>query len=587
KGQKKWCRDQLNVFENDYQVLVKKINLSLFTLTKTNLSTEEKEKVWSGLLEYTKNIIRKVEELLEKLEGVRFSLNEVVLHEEKDNLIQEYHLLIKKLREEKETILRQKEKKKMIVTPLRKKAVKVGYCYFCDISIATDFPYKLKVEEQNTLGIEIVEGAAFCSQECLLNYCKEYKNREKMRQEEEKRNKEKIARDRQMITEIQGQIASLTARINRLEQRERELELLPEGDQVERPENDGFWRRLGQKLGLVKKPNPLSRLERARKLKGELSIQLEKTGEKLQKSLIMLSLDEQKEEERKRLEKKILLEKNKLTAKEKEVIDDQKIPKYSTRKYTRCLVCGRSRSVFSDYKLCRIHFRKWVYEEAQTIELTFAQFSQIFPDIFQAIKNYLNNHPEDFLLDREVHENTSAGDEGVRIENRNGNFIHPNALTEEQYEELKNLIPTACKIRGCSNNYVKKYVPIDGRYQTDEDVRLGEMFDQKYDGNGNQNNNNNDYDEEEVIDYNIKLIELKSKLEEENDEIVSQGAEKHAILMSLGKDEEREIREKLVIINDENQPTLNLGEKLENPARHADNQQIEARNKTQIDNYRN
>ncbi|CFW93041.1 protein of unknown function [endosymbiont DhMRE of Dentiscutata heterogama] len=316
------AREQLNVFENDYQVLVKKINLSLFTLTKTNLSTEEKEKVWSGLLEYTKNIIRKVEELLEKLEGVRFSLNEVVLHEEKDNLIQEYHLLIKKLREEKETILRQKEKKKMIVTPLRKKAVKIGYCYFCDISIATDFPYKLKVEEQNTLGIEIVEGAAFCSQECLLNYCKEYKNREKMRQEEEKRNKEKIARDRQMITEIQGQIASLTARINRLEQRERELELLPEGDQVERPENDGFWRRLGQKLGLVKKPSPLSRLERVRKLKGELSIQLEKTGEKLQKSLIMLSLDEQKEEERKRLEKKILLEKNKLTAKEKEVIDE-------------------------------------------------------------------------------------------------------------------------------------------------------------------------------------------------------------------------------------------------------------------------
>ncbi|CAG8741221.1 36916_t:CDS:2, partial [Racocetra persica] len=313
---------QLNVFENDYQVLVKKINLSLFTLTKTNLSTEEKEKVWSGLLEYTKNIIRRVEEILEKLEGVRFSLNEVVLHEEKDNLIQEYHLLIKKLREEKETILRQKEKKKMIVTPLRKKAVKIGYCYFCDISIATDFPYKLKVEEQNTLGIEIAEGAAFCSQECLLNYCKEYKNREKMRQEEEKRNKEKIARDRQMITEIQGQIASLTARINRLEQRERELELLPEGDQVERPENDGFWRRLGQKLGLVKKPNPLSRLERVRKLKGELSIQLEKTGEKLQKSLIMLSLDEQKEEERKRLEKKILLEKNKLTAKEKEVIDE-------------------------------------------------------------------------------------------------------------------------------------------------------------------------------------------------------------------------------------------------------------------------
>ncbi|CAG8583337.1 9068_t:CDS:1 [Cetraspora pellucida] len=316
------AREQLNAFENDYQVLVKKINLSLFTLSKTNLSMEEKEKVWNGLLEYTKNIIRRVEEILEKLEGVRFSLNEVVLHEEKDNLIQEYHLLIKKLREEKETILRQKEKKKIIITPLRQKAVKTGYCYFCDISIATDFPYKLKMEEQNTLGIEIVEGAAFCSQECLLNYCKEYKNREKMRQEEEKKNKEKIARDRQMITEIQGQIANLTSRINRLEQRERELELLPESYQVERPENTGFWRRLGQKLGLAKKPSPLSRLERVRKLKGELSIQLEKTGEKLQKSLIILSLDEQKEQERKRLEKKNLLEKKKVSAHEKELLDE-------------------------------------------------------------------------------------------------------------------------------------------------------------------------------------------------------------------------------------------------------------------------
>ncbi|WP_322632058.1 type Z 30S ribosomal protein S14 [endosymbiont DhMRE of Dentiscutata heterogama] len=44
------------------------------------------------------------------------------------------------------------------------------------------------------------------------------------------------------------------------------------------------------------------------------------------------------------------------------MVKSQKIPKYSTRKYTRCLVCGRSRSVFSDYKLCRIHFREWVYE---------------------------------------------------------------------------------------------------------------------------------------------------------------------------------------------------------------------------------
>jgi len=39
------AREQLNKFENDYQGLVKKINLSLFTLAKTNFSAEEKKKV--------------------------------------------------------------------------------------------------------------------------------------------------------------------------------------------------------------------------------------------------------------------------------------------------------------------------------------------------------------------------------------------------------------------------------------------------------------------------------------------------------------------------------------------------------------
>ena len=137
-------------------------------------------------MESTKNIIRAVGEILDKLEGVRFSGGEVVLHEEKDNLARKYRALIKKLFEEKETILRQVEKKVVIVTSLRQKIVKTGYCYFCDISIASDFPYKLKAEEQNTLGIEIAKGAAFCSQECLLSYCKEYRKHEELRQKERK-----------------------------------------------------------------------------------------------------------------------------------------------------------------------------------------------------------------------------------------------------------------------------------------------------------------------------------------------------------------------------------------------------------------
>jgi len=58
-------------------------------------------------------------------------------------------------------------------------------------------------------------------------------------------------------------------------------------------------------------------------LKEELNIQLEKRGEELQKSLILLSLSEQKEKERKKLEEKILLEKRKIASKENIVSEEE------------------------------------------------------------------------------------------------------------------------------------------------------------------------------------------------------------------------------------------------------------------------
>ena len=140
-----------------------------------------------------------------------------------------------------------------------------------------------------------------------------------MRQEEREKIRNKIERDRKVVTEIQGQITSLTEKINKLQRREWELELLSESGQAEKPEKVGFFRRLGQKLGLAKKSNPLSRVERLRKLKEELNAQLEKNEEKLKTALIVLSLDEQKEEERKKLEKKNLLEKEKIAKKEEEI----------------------------------------------------------------------------------------------------------------------------------------------------------------------------------------------------------------------------------------------------------------------------
>src|SRR4051794_1398688 len=48
-------------------------------------------------------------------------------------------------------------------------------------------------------------------------------------------------------------------------------------------------------------------------------------------------------------------------------------------------------------------------------------------------------------------------------------FIHPDALTGSQYEELKQLIPDACKIKGCNNNYSDPYA-YDIRFSTIRDV---------------------------------------------------------------------------------------------------------------------
>ena len=46
------------------------------------------------------------------------------------------------------------------------------------------------------------------------------------------------------------------------------------------------------------------------------------------------------------------------------IIKAKRPPKYSTRKVARCLVCGRARSVLhlNSGRLCRIHFREYVYQ---------------------------------------------------------------------------------------------------------------------------------------------------------------------------------------------------------------------------------
>lgn len=39
-----------------------------------------------------------------------------------------------------------------------------------------------------------------------------------------------------------------------------------------------------------------------------------------------------------------------------------KKPKYPSRGYTRCQICGRARAVYRKFKICRICFRKMANE---------------------------------------------------------------------------------------------------------------------------------------------------------------------------------------------------------------------------------
>jgi small subunit ribosomal protein S14 len=44
------------------------------------------------------------------------------------------------------------------------------------------------------------------------------------------------------------------------------------------------------------------------------------------------------------------------------ILKSQKTPKYSTRAYTRCRLCGRPHSVLRRYGICRVCFRELAYK---------------------------------------------------------------------------------------------------------------------------------------------------------------------------------------------------------------------------------
>ncbi|MDD5687338.1 MAG: type Z 30S ribosomal protein S14 [Elusimicrobia bacterium] len=44
------------------------------------------------------------------------------------------------------------------------------------------------------------------------------------------------------------------------------------------------------------------------------------------------------------------------------IIKQRKTPKYLTRRYSRCRICGRPRGFLRDFGLCRICFRNFAHK---------------------------------------------------------------------------------------------------------------------------------------------------------------------------------------------------------------------------------
>ena len=49
-------------------------------------------------------------------------------------------------------------------------------------------------------------------------------------------------------------------------------------------------------------------------------------------------------------------------AKKSQIVRWQRAPKFPTRKYNRCEICGRSRGYLRRFRLCRICFRELAWQ---------------------------------------------------------------------------------------------------------------------------------------------------------------------------------------------------------------------------------
>ncbi|CAG8717140.1 10515_t:CDS:2, partial [Ambispora leptoticha] len=150
--------------------------------------------------------------------------------------------------------------------------------------------------------------------------------------------------------------------------------------------------------------------------------------------------------------------------------------------------------------------------------------------IFQTIRNYMANRPHQFRLgdntqDESPHLNNGTnlitslltGSNGRtrtrKIFHQSGNSLHPAAFTEEQFEELKNLIPNSCKIRGCYTLFADPYpygaMQPDTYTVTNNVCLYHRAMGETYNGDGH---NNNPPPTTQTIQFTIGTVEKNGDL---------------------------------------------------------------------------
>ena len=70
-------------------------------------------------------------------------------------------------------------------------------------------------------------------------------------------------------------------------------------------------------------------------------------------------------------------------------IKQQRAPKFSTRAYTRCRICGRPHSVLKKYGICRVCFRELAYKGEIPYFLKYAcGRPQILQRLYSLVENF-------------------------------------------------------------------------------------------------------------------------------------------------------------------------------------------------------